>query len=284
VSDAPLYLGESLGYRAWHLDGDGLRSLNQEQTWEPGENRAHCLRDEGRHGVLRRRAIRHDDEEVPAEGCDCGLFAYHSLDMAEYYGRMFGGSVLGAVSGSSRVSVYRHGFRAQRARVLALLLPPWGLTGDAAERQREGAGEAASAFGVPLFDSNQINEFLAYCESREEVAPLPEQARPGARGWRISRAFGLFAWAAVVLASVLLVIRGLHALSSIGAPPILGVHFSSAGAVALVIGAVALMAFASVKLLRRAEEMHFFNLLERIGEIDRSRPPQRLGSIRRKPG
>jgi hypothetical protein len=89
------------------------------------------------------------------------------------------------------------------------------------------------------------------------------------------------AWAALVLASVLLVIRGFHAMSSVGAPPILGLHFSTAGAVALVVGALGLMAFASLRLLRLVEEMHFFNLLERIGEIDRGKPQPRLRTIRR---
>ncbi|HET8975015.1 MAG TPA: hypothetical protein VFN15_00185 [Solirubrobacterales bacterium] len=273
MADAPLYLGESLGFRAWHLDERGLQSLNRDHAWSPGENLADCKR--AQRGRLRRVAEPHAHAEIPAEGCECGLFAYHSLDMAEYYGRMFGGSILGAVSCSGGISVYRHGFRAQRARVLALLVPPWGLSGDAARVVRERAEETSLAHGIPVFGSDRIPDFLAYCEAQETTAPLPESERPGRWGWTIARAASMLAWTAAALLSVLLLIHGFHGLSEAGVEPLFGERLGTAGFVALVIGSILFAALAVVKLLRRVEEMHFFNVLERIGRIDRSEP--RLG-------
>jgi hypothetical protein len=230
---------------------------------------------------MHRAAEPHPHEQIPAQGCACGLFAYHSLDMAEYYGRMFGGAVLGAVSCSGGVSVYRHGFRAQRARVLALLVPPWGLSGDTGRIIRERAAQVARAHGVPLFGSDRIPEFLVYCAEQEETAPLPEEARPGRWSWTLARAGSMLAWTLAAVLSVLLLIHGFHGLSDANIDPILGERFSDLGATALVIGSILLAALAVARMLRRVEELHFFNVLERIGRIDRGEPRIGIRAARR---
>lgn len=71
--------------------------------------------------------VRHDQTSVPHPECTCGLYAYHSLSIGGYDGRLLQpdsagiGLVWGAVVGAGRVLVYQDGWRAQFARPVAIL-------------------------------------------------------------------------------------------------------------------------------------------------------------------
>lgn len=273
MGEPSLYLGESLGFRAWGIDSGGLTSLNRGYGWEREENLARCLPPARRLG---RRAKPHPLESVPAKGCSCGIFAYSELDMAEYYGRVAGGQILGAISGSGRIRVHRHGFRAQRARIIALLIPPWGLIGPAARERERSAAEAADRYRVPLFGSDEIPAFLEYCASREQVEPIPDAERPGRWASIRGNAAGMAIWSLLALVGVLALVHARNGLSTAGVDSFFGEPTSRGFMAALALAAAAAAGFACWRALRQAEELHFFNLLERIGRIDRGRPRPRV--------
>jgi hypothetical protein len=275
MAEGPLYPGEILGFRAWRLEPGGLHSLNMDHRWASVETEASCLRSASR-GLRRLWDRPHPPELIPAPGCSCGIFAYRTVEMAEYYARSLGGSVLGAVACSGRMQVYRHGARAQRARILALLLPPWGMAGEPAGLLEEAASPVARELGVPLFPSNRIPEFLEYCEAQPEVAPVPEAARPGRFASLLPASASLFGWTIGVLAGVLLLIHAVHGLSEAGAPPVLGISPPTGVAAGLAVFAAIASIACCWRAMRRVDEVAYSNLLERIARIDRSEPSPRL--------
>ena len=279
MAEGPLYPGESLGFRAWRLEPDGLHSLNMDHRWASVESEASCLRPAS-HGLRRLWDRPHPPELIPAADCSCGIFAYRTVEMAEYYARSLGGSVLGAVACSGRMQVYRHGARAQRARILALLLPPWGLVGEPARQLEEAASRVARELGVPLFPSNRIPEFLEYCEAQPEVAPVPEAARPGRLASLLPAATSLLLWTVGVLASVLVLIRAVHGLSEAGAPPVFGISPPTGVEAGLAVFAAIASLACCWRALRRVDEVAYSNLLERIARIDRAEPSPRLRTRR----
>lgn len=103
-------------HRPVHL---GLTSLaNSAYSWEPGKNRATCLRSV--HGA-------------PAPGCSCGLHACHELSAVAWLTRtglkLRGLVVLTAVAGTGIVRIHERGWRAQFARIVAFSDELPGLTG-----------------------------------------------------------------------------------------------------------------------------------------------------------
>jgi hypothetical protein len=124
--EIPDVLGTVRGYRWWTLPAPPLwdnpaRSgpswqpgllRGMQAFWEPGENTAAC-----RAGT----ASNHPDADIPVESCGCGFWAYwkpqpHDLSRSAL-------PVFGVVEGYGAVLLGTKGFRAARARIVALHLP-----------------------------------------------------------------------------------------------------------------------------------------------------------------
>ncbi|GAA4286549.1 hypothetical protein [Georgenia daeguensis] len=121
-----LVLGSVRGRRSFGVTADGrLTGLYYSQVWHPGENRASCLHDGGvvvrlPDGRITVRAA--SEREIGAghglQGCTCGFYAYYREDPYSTSRR-----ISGVVEGYGRVVLGTAGFRAERARILALLVP-----------------------------------------------------------------------------------------------------------------------------------------------------------------
>lgn len=100
---APLLTAALPGFRAWMVDAAGhlLPYTGQAGAWEPGENTATCA-----HGAC---------HVAPDPACTCGLYAFHAM-----HPQLRGEPVVGAIAAWGDMEVYRDGFRAQHARVIAL--------------------------------------------------------------------------------------------------------------------------------------------------------------------
>lgn len=125
---AELMLIETIpGYRAWTLDDEGhlWPAANGNRPWDPGVNVARCV---GR------------DHDAPATNCSCGLYAFHTV-----HRQLRGSQVIGGIAAWGAIEVHRDGFRAGRARILALashdLMPA---------RDRRALARAAERYGVPV--------------------------------------------------------------------------------------------------------------------------------------
>ncbi|WP_205698757.1 SCP2 sterol-binding domain-containing protein [Conexibacter sp. SYSU D00693] len=109
MTDAPCFHAPVVGFRAWHLDDDGvLRAWTfRDAIWEPGVTTARCV-----------RAASH---RPPVADCSCGLYALS--DPSDRRLRFTGDQVVGAIAAWGDLEVHRTGFRAEHACVVALAVP-----------------------------------------------------------------------------------------------------------------------------------------------------------------
>lgn len=134
------------GYRTWHHSSDGGLWSRMPYEWGFGEQPAQCLTSRACSCVIcsfynYRRAER-PVHSAPDAGCECGFYGWYSpVDS-----RLQLGSVFGAVEVTGRVLMGTHGFRAERARVLGLVIESATL-GAQVLRQR------AEVSLVPVFSS-----------------------------------------------------------------------------------------------------------------------------------
>lgn len=163
-----LVLGSVRGRRSFGLAPDGrLTGLYYRQPWGPGENVASCHHDGGVVAELpgggiavQGAATRPIGTAHGLAGCTCGFYAYYRADPYARSQR-----VSGVIEGYGRVVLGTKGFRAERARILALLLP---------------AGAAADEATVRASTDNPDDH--AGPEWRRDVArlegtPAPEEPR-----------------------------------------------------------------------------------------------------------
>jgi hypothetical protein len=144
-----LVLGSVRGRRSFGVTADGrLTGLYYNQVWQAGENVAACHHDDG--VVVRRPdggiVVRwSSSREIGAghglQGCTCGFYAYYREDPYSRARR-----ISGVVEGYGRVILGTAGFRCEKARILALLLP------DA----HSGAGEPAPEWRRPDDPTGQL--------------------------------------------------------------------------------------------------------------------------------
>jgi hypothetical protein len=152
--DKPTYLGAARGRRSFYLDSNGvLRGVTYRAPWRDGENVAECmvtrqvdpmvgLRNSWQSNAMPPYttsgvAFADDPDEPPAiqQGfewdrcggldpeCGCGFYAYHSGDV--YYATSGPGCrVQGIVEAYGRMVLGTKGYRAQKARILAICAPP----------------------------------------------------------------------------------------------------------------------------------------------------------------
>lgn len=146
---APDVAGSLFGLRAWSLGVDGwLRGATYGVPWGPGWNDAQCLVARRNPGTRPPSGIRFGhgygvqsgcifpetpDEPVeyedgwtadPCRGvdpsCGCGFYAYYD----EQHGRTNGyGNIRGVIEATGKMVVGPDGFRAQRARLVAVVAP-----------------------------------------------------------------------------------------------------------------------------------------------------------------
>jgi glycine cleavage system H protein len=168
---APDFVEAVAGYRAWHIEDDGLLRpwTFTALPWQPGANRAVCARD-----------VRH---EPPVADCMCGLYAL--TDPSDRRLDFRADQAVGAVAAWGDLEVHRTGFRAEQACVTALALPE-----RAGFEQRAALARAAERYGVPLVAPDRLSD-----EALRHGAPLPDDlwtpgptwpARRGSGAWPIA--------------------------------------------------------------------------------------------------
>jgi glycine cleavage system H lipoate-binding protein len=156
---APDFLEAVVGYRAWHVEEDGLLRpwTFMALPWQPGANRAVCARD-----------VRHSP---PVADCMCGLYAL--TDPADRRLDFRADQAVGAIAAWGDLEVHRSGFRAEHACVTALALPD-----RAGFEQREALARAAERYGVPLVAADCLSD-----EALRHGAPLPDDLWAPSPSW-----------------------------------------------------------------------------------------------------
>jgi hypothetical protein len=99
-----------IGYRQWSLRGDRLYSPFHGDIWEDVELVANC------------ESSTHDLADVPAPGCECGVYAYY--DQPPRSSAVTRDLVIGTVVLWGQIQLHGAGMRASRARIVGLALPP----------------------------------------------------------------------------------------------------------------------------------------------------------------
>jgi glycine cleavage system H protein len=160
---APDFLEAVVGYRAWHVEHDGLLRpwTFTALPWQPGANRAVCARD-----------VRH---APPVADCMCGLYALSDPGDRRLDFRT--DQAVGAIAAWGDLEVHRTGFRAEQACVTALALPD-----RAGFEQREALARAAERYGVPLVAADRLSD-----EALRHGAPLPDDLWTPGPTWPPSR-------------------------------------------------------------------------------------------------
>ncbi len=155
MTAAPDFLEPVLGYRAWHLDDDGLLRpwTFSSLPWALGVTTAVCARVPG--------------HRPPVGDCTCGLYAL--TDPGDRRLDFHGDQAIGAIAAWGDLEVHRTGFRAEHACVLALAVPD--RPGDELLRRLR---LAAERHGVPLVPARRLS-----AEAHRHGAPLPD-VLPGA--------------------------------------------------------------------------------------------------------
>lgn len=156
TGSTPLVLGAARGHRSFYLDEGGwLRGVTYRWPWRDGENVAQCFVTvqtnplkpvPGRYYNLYGATppyyaggvVFQADPDVPVAaleghqlaGCDgidadcgCGFYAYHDADM-KYALSGPGCRVTGVVEAYGRLVLGPQGYRAQKARILGIVVPP----------------------------------------------------------------------------------------------------------------------------------------------------------------
>lgn len=119
-------------------EGTKLVSMNGETVWPTdGWLQAKCGPFTG---------VAHPGEGSPGIACYCGIYAFADIEKmtgAKFYN--FDGELgfVGLVLGVGRIIVHEYGWRAERARPLALLEPP-------DRRSRQAVAGRAAAYGIPI--------------------------------------------------------------------------------------------------------------------------------------
>lgn len=159
-----LALGTVRGLRAWRIGHEGtLESVTYSHKWTPGENvvdtpcgcQPEALEGEGwEERSERAKPWRLDGHDFATS--KCGFYAYMTTKANYWYADM---PVLGVVEGYGEVVIGKKGFRAKKARIVALCIEPvdgiWNLDEFVVRRIR------ANYPDVPMFESRMamLQEF-----------------------------------------------------------------------------------------------------------------------------
>lgn len=150
-SEPQLVPQDVTGYRAWRAVGHTieLRSCGRNYYWRPGLNQAECING---HSIAPHIA--------PGRDCTCGFYARTADDLHGY--GMDG--IQGIIKASGRTVLGRNGFRAERARIVALYGSSWSgsyfeyLNWENvawANNFPEAREKLADYYGVPFFSTKE---------------------------------------------------------------------------------------------------------------------------------
>ena len=159
-SDRPFVAGQLVGLRSFKVTDARLQSVYHVNTWTTGESTALCMNAKvallaatlhATNGVLpgwltpAQRALIREGPHQPAHlGCECGLYAYFDRLGNPHH---FDQNVVGVIAGWGRCVVGTRGFRAEKARLLALVIP-------AVERDTPRTAALLPNYpGIPVFTS-----------------------------------------------------------------------------------------------------------------------------------
>lgn len=173
----PVLQGEIVGRRGWKVDpeeGRGevwpstplLRSSWAPRAWFPGDNQAFCYP--------------HSRHAAPRVGCECGLHALYKPETVPTWlsGRLeMGLAIRGLVTAWGDIEAHVEGFRAEYARVAALVDEPKLLPGL--------ARRIADHYKVPLISEEQWRDD-GFITEFGEILPWEVRAKVGERRgtWR----------------------------------------------------------------------------------------------------
>lgn len=192
-SERPFVAGSLTGIRSFKIDRFGrLRATQINVVWTPGENLARCMKDQFNtsstflsmlslsipkqiykvdpvNGMITpvteydepkvEPAPKTPDHRVATLGCTCGFYAFFDNDENQWHEP---GQIKGLIEGYGLTTVGTRGFRCEKAKIRALILP---------ERRRTTATDAVQRNypDLPVFASRR----LAFAEF-----PLTPPARP----------------------------------------------------------------------------------------------------------
>lgn len=173
-TERPVLQGEIVGRRGWRLDLDDLegmrtwpsmpvlRSSWAPRAWFPGNNQAHCIRGDWGH-------------PAPHVRCECGLYAvYRPDDVARFLGGLLilGQGIRGLITAWGDIEAHVEGFRAEHARVAALVDEPYLPPGV--------ARAIATHYQVPLITEEQWRDD-AFITEFGEILPWVVRPKVGER-------------------------------------------------------------------------------------------------------
>jgi hypothetical protein len=136
--DPPLLTEAIVGFRTWAIRQDGRLepvSAVSAGPWDPGVNVARCAR----------------GHAAPQHGCTCGIYAFHTI-----HRQLRSERLVGAIGAWGDTEVYRDGFRAGRARILAL-----SSRGRVPRRDRRALVAAAERYGVSIVPWDALQPYAA---------------------------------------------------------------------------------------------------------------------------
>lgn len=164
----PVLHGEVVGYRVWTINEDlGLQSIVCNTQWPIGNHvSARCISPVSSFGfnLTPHYSEAHDSPHVK---CGCGIYAYHDfLHTAEYKAWRGEIRVRGVIVAWGNIEVHNIGFRAEHARVAALV-------SEGTRLNRLIIEAVAQRYSIPRINAEDV-EFL----TAEYGAPIPEDLRP----------------------------------------------------------------------------------------------------------
>lgn len=120
MTDVPMVTRPVTGYRRWVMRARRLWPVfRMKDPWVPGENVAGCT-PEFLLPLMGEQAGQVCCLHPPGPDCECGLYAYHKPTLTAFN---TSDTIEGAVVGIGTMEVYSDGWRAERARIVALLSP-----------------------------------------------------------------------------------------------------------------------------------------------------------------
>lgn len=170
TAPAPLWQGEETlvpaalrGYRSWNAQGGVLASTGVSHRWEEPQAAARCLLGNviGGEPDCDCDLCVENQHLAPVRDCTCGIYGWY--DPAD--SRLVKGDVFGVVEVTGRAVMASHGFRAEKARIVALAIeqpkrdPTLTLGSIWTDRQPASANDLhtvarwAKTQGIPVFSS-----------------------------------------------------------------------------------------------------------------------------------
>lgn len=148
----PFAAGTVVGLRSFRPGREALQGVVRPAPWQAGENLARCYPN----GRLDEPPSNDEHHRVAGLDCTCGFYAYFG-DANDYSSPMFGGSVTGIIEGYGVVTLGSRGFRAAKARIVALVRPDFLDCGypDCTCRAPYAAAVTAmlARYDVPIYDT-----------------------------------------------------------------------------------------------------------------------------------